>query len=705
VTAAAALLLTTLVALVCGAFLIGQEKARTAQEKAHAAQQEIEFQAASRAQLETDLYVNRIASADHELAAGNLGQADRLLSECPLPLQGWEWHYLMRRRYRDVRTIQAQQGPVLSLAFSHDNCWLASAGNPSVQIWDVATGRRIRTLAPQPHAVTDVAFRPPDSQYLASANEDGTVKIWNLATGGLLHTLSKEGSHIAFSPDGQRLAAAVPAQLSIYDVATGARLQRPFPDGANEVTFSPDGRYVASGADVLALRTWDVIPSEKQYVKIWDTRTGEFVRSLRGHTRMALGFAYSPDGRRLASASWDGTVRVWDVATGHVLHTLDARHGELFTVAFSPDGKRLAAGGFERNVKVWDAATGHELLTLRGHTGRVRKVVFSPNGWLLASASDDGTITIWDATPAENKAKHELLSLPGDHPIHSVKFSPDGRQIGTANDDGSVRVFDAATGHELCRLKGHTFPVFDVAYSHDGQRLAAASYDGTGTIWNMRQALDQFESTQPQVRFPKIHATLRSLAFSADDRQIAVAEYNGAVCIRDTANGQEKASFFPAGHRTAYSANGRLLATGGVPDNRVRIFDAATGIEIHSLAGHTDIVHSVAFTPDDRYVASGGWDKTVRIWDVTTGQWVRTLTGHSDRVFCIAYSPDGRWIASGGEDCTVRVWNAANGKELLMLKGHTNLVSGVSFSPDSKRLASSSWDRTVKIWDVAVPDR
>jgi WD40 repeat protein len=419
---------------------------------------------------------------------------------------------------------------------------------------------------------------------------------------------------------------------------------------------------------------------------------------------MVIGVAYSPDGHRLATASWDGTVRQWDTATGKVLHVLDGRHGELVTVAYSPDGQRLAAGGFGRDVKVWDANTGQELLTLRGHTGLVRKVAFSPDGWHLASASDDGTVRIWDGTPlrpAEDKAEYELLTLPGDHPFNAVTFSPDGRQLATASDDGSARVYDAASGQELCRLRGHTFPSFHVAYSRDGQRLAVASYDGTGTIWNVRQALDVGESTRPQVRFPKIHAAARCLAFSADDTHVAVAYNFGNVYIREAANGDVKFTLFPACNPVTYSSNGRLLATGGLPDNTLTTWDAATGELIDNLVGHTDLVQGVAFSPDGRHVASASWDRTVKVWDVTTGKLVRTLAGHTDRLFCVAYSPDGKWIASGGEDCTVRFWDDATGKEVRTLRGHTSLISGLAFSPDSKRLASSSWDKTVRVWDMA----
>jgi hypothetical protein len=142
-----------------------------------------------------------------------------------------------------------------------------------------------------------------------------------------------------------------------------------------------------------------------------------------------------------------------------------------------------------------------------------------------------------------------------------------------------------------------------------------------------------------------------------------------------------------------------FLASGS-NDQTVKVWDARTGQELHTLKGHTDIVWSVAFSPDGARLASGSWDQTVKVWDVRTGQELRTFKGHTNQVSSVAFSPDGARLASGSADQTVKVWDAHTGQELHTLKGHSGEVTSVAFSPDGDRLASGSFDQTVKVWDA-----
>ena len=149
----------------------------------------------------------------------------------------------------------------------------------------------------------------------------------------------------------------------------------------------------------------------------------------------------------------------------------------------------------------------------------------------------------------------------------------------------------------------------------------------------------------------------------------------------------------------AYSPDGRYLASGS-GDNTIKIWEVATGKELHTLAGHSSGVYSVVYSPDGRYLASGGGDNTIKIWEVATGKALRTLTGHSSRSLSVAYSPDSRYLASASIDNTIKIWEVATGKELRTLTGHFSGFWSVGYSPDGRHLASGSGDKTIKIWRV-----
>ena len=247
-------------------------------------------------------------------------------------------------------------------------------------------------------------------------------------------------------------------------------------------------------------------------MRLWDADSGQLAQIFRGHTSRIFALAFSPDGRRVASASLDQSVRLWDADSGQELRVFRGHTDLVHDVVFSPDGRVLASGGGDAVVRLWDPGTGQEVRVLRGHSGAILGLAFSPDGRRLASAGADQTVRLWD--PDIGSEVRTLRGHTGT--VAGVAFSPDGRRLASAGSiDGTVRLWEADTGSELLAMRSNTAGVTEVAFSPDGRRLAAAG-GGTVRLWDAATG-------QPVLTLFGQATSGRGLAFGPDARRLAAA--------------------------------------------------------------------------------------------------------------------------------------------------------------------------------------
>jgi WD40 repeat protein/serine/threonine protein kinase len=660
--------------------------------------------------LRRDSYFHRIALAHRELSVNNLKRALELLKECPEDLREWEWHYLMRLCLVEP-VILRDKTEVNSLAFSPDGQFLASAGGDgAIKLWNIATGRVILTLE-NAHSgfACSVAFHL-QGKYLASAGEDQRVKVWDLMTRQEVFARKFEGVQFyqtaqaaAFSPlDSRQLAVGIDGDVTVWDWMDDQHLHT-FAGREKQrinVAFSHDGRRLASGNWAGSVKLWDAEARDEPLFTFAETRYP------------VSAMAFNKDGSLLATGSFNRCVDVWDTTTGGPVYKLPHSDGVVLGVAFSPDGRRLASAGEDKTVRLWDATTGREVLSLRGHTGLCGCLAFSPDGRRLASASQDRSIRVWDATPLQGHEGQETLTWQHSNEIWSVAVSPDGQKIATAGWSMPVTVRNAQNGRDSVEFPGHRTIVFCVAW-HD-QRIAAAG--GNGPVFSVKvwDALTKREV----FTFPEHPGGTEFLAvtFSPDGQYLVTGSKDRKVQVWDAMNGQTVGTLGTHDRDVrgvVFSRDGaRVASVSG--DGKVKVWAwdptrPGQDPEFECQARSPGLYVNVTFSPDGRYLVTGGEAYTVKIWDLQTGQELETLRGHMGDVCAAAFSSDGCCLATAGEDTTVRIWDATSWKLRHTLRGHTGLISSLAFIPKSHRLVSGSRDHTVKVWDVTgweeAPDR
>jgi WD40 repeat protein len=514
--------------------------------------------------------------------------------------------------------------------------------------------------------------RAEDQLRLSTSRELAAAAINNLS-------VDPERS-ILLATHALTVAYTIEAEDALHKAIQASRVRltiRGHDDQISRIAFSPDGKRLATA-------------SRDGTAKLWDSQSGQIQLTLTSNTDRISDVIFSPDGEHVATASWDRTAKIWDATSGQELLTLSGHTNALNSIAYSPDGTRLVTTSQDRTARVWDSVSGQQLLIFNEHTSWVLDAKFGWGGKRVVTGSWDGTAKVWNAASGEVLAN--LLGHSG--PVKSIALSLDEKKLATASTDLSAKVWNISFSEELLTLSGHTDQISRVEFSPDGARVVTASWDGSAKVWDA-------DSGRLLLTLTGHIDKVRGVALSPDGTRLATASDDRVVKVWDFKSGQELVTL--SGHgvpviRVTYSPDGTRLATSS-SDGSVRIWDSASGQMLLNLSGHTDLAIGVAFSPDGKLLATTSADGTAKVWDASNGQELLTLSGHKEIVTDVAFSTDGMRLATSSQDSMAKLWDGASGQILLTLSGHNGPVNGVTFDPDGIFVATASHDRTVKMWD------
>lgn len=469
-----------------------------------------------------------------------------------------------------------------------------------------------------------IAFSP-NSQLLVSGGNDGTVHFWNIGD-------SKPFSDANLGHDG----------------------------AVTSVSFSSDGTFIVSGSRDNSLRLWDI-------------QGNQIGQPLQGHESWVRDVTVTSDAKSIISSSNDGTIRLWDVNKENLINlsTQNNKSIQIKEVALSKDGRVVATNAGdpiwnyatlsdsaqdckrgenkEYRLKLWSEGKFHEPQTQKFHSCEINEIAISDDGQISVSGGADGKIILWDEKGSFIDSPN-IPENPENTEVTAIAIASNGQLVVSGTGDGKIQLWEINDKKlklfQEMQCDDCSERISAIVFSHDGKLIASGSHDNIVRLWNTKgKLIKNFEGhTLP----------IESIAFSHNGKFIASGSQDNTVRL----------------WKTKTSLGDAIGGLWNKEEHKPKQF-------VKPLQGHKGWVSAIAFSPDDRFIATGSWDNTVRLWDSFGNLMGSPFRGHTEWISSIRFSSDGKSIISGSADKTIRCWQAGDPKDWLkkaekQLQDHAN---------------------------------